>query len=39
MLNEELEQNQKRISEMIKNYIKPDLLLKSWNNEGLKVIK
>ena len=38
MLNEEeLEKRQKKVIEIIKNYIKPDLLLKSWNIDGLMV--
>jgi hypothetical protein len=39
MINEEqLEKRQKKVIENIKNYIKPDLLLKSWNIDGLMVI-
>jgi hypothetical protein len=38
MINEEqLEKRQKKVIEIIKNYIKPDLLLKSWNIDGLMV--
>ena len=40
MINEEqLEKRQKKVIEIIKNYIKPDLLLKSWNIDGLMVNK
>jgi hypothetical protein len=36
MIDEEkLEKRQKKIIEIIKNYIKPDLLSKSWNTDGL----
>ena len=38
MINEEqLEKRQKKVIEIIKNYIKPDLLLKSWKIDGLMV--
>ena len=40
MINEDdLEKKQKKVLEIIKDYIKPDLLLKTWNNDGLRVIK
>jgi hypothetical protein len=39
MNQEELEKKQKRVIEIIKAYIKPDLLLKTWNVEGLLVNK
>ena len=39
MINEDnLEKKQKKILEIIKDYIKPDLLQKTWNNDGLRVI-
>jgi hypothetical protein len=39
MIDEEnLEKKQKGISEIIKNYINPDLLTKNWNKDGLLVI-
>ncbi len=39
MINEEdLEKKQKKIYEIIQNYINPDLLLKTWNIDGLKLI-
>ena len=39
MNQEELEKKQKRIIEIIKTYIKPDLLQKTWNIDGLLVTK
>ena len=40
MINEEnKDKNQKGISEIIENYINPDLLNKDWNSDGLLVIK
>jgi hypothetical protein len=36
---DQLEKRQKKVNEIIKNYIKPDLLLKSWNKDGLMVNK
>ena len=39
MNQEELEEKQKRVIEIIKNYIKPDLLQKTWNIDGLLVTK
>ena len=35
---ENLEKKEKKISDIIKNYINPDLLKKTWNIDGLKVI-
>ena len=35
MLNEEELEKQKKISEIIKKYIKPDLLSKTWDTDGL----
>ena len=32
---EELEKRQNKVLEIIKDYIKPDLLSKSWNTDGL----
>ena len=39
MINEEedLGKKEKRISDIIKNYINPDLIKKNWNSDGLKV--
>ena len=38
MINgEDLEKKEKRISDIIKNYINPDLLAKNWNTDGLNV--
>jgi hypothetical protein len=37
MLNEEELEKQKKISEIIKKYIKPDLLSKNWDADGLLV--
>ncbi len=40
MINEEnKDKKQKGISEIIENYINPDLLNKDWNSDGLLVIK
>ena len=40
MFNEmELEEKQKKISEIIKKYINPGLLQKTWNIDGLLVTK
>jgi hypothetical protein len=40
MIDEDkLEKRQKNVIEIIKNFIKPDLLLKSWNIDGLMVNK
>ena len=39
MINEEeLERKQNHIKEIIKNYIRPELLQKTWNMDGLLVI-
>ena len=35
---EELEKRQKRVFEIIKDHIKEDLLLKTWNTDGIIVI-
>ena len=32
---EELEKRQNKINEIIKDYIKTDLLLKTWNKDGI----
>jgi len=38
MLNEEeLEKRQKKVNEIIKNYIKASLLAKTWNTDGIMV--
>ena len=38
MLNEEeLEKRQKKVNEIIKNYIKVNLLTKTWNTDGIMV--
>ena len=40
MINEDdLQKKQKKILEIIKDYIKPDLLQTTWNNDGLRVIE
>ena len=40
MIDEDkLEKRQKNVIEIIKNFIKQDLLLKSWNIDGLMVNK
>jgi len=35
MLNEKELEKQKKIAEIIKKYIKPDLLTKNWDTDGL----
>ena len=39
IIEDNLGEKQKKILEIIKDYIKPDLLQTTWNNDGLRVIE